>query len=71
MKKWVLQSTSDEAFFAMTEEEFEERSRRLTYKVFNGIVDEEVIAYRERSYRRDVETHGKEKADEIKRMFGE
>jgi hypothetical protein len=71
MKKWVLQSASDEAFFAMTEEEFEERSLRLDFKVFNGIVDEEIIAYRERGYRRDVETHGKEKADEIKRMFGE
>jgi len=25
MKKWVLQSTSDDAFFAMTDEEFDER----------------------------------------------
>ncbi len=71
MKKWVLQSASDEAFFAMTEEEFEERSLRLDFKVFNGIVDEEVIAYRERGYRRDVEKYGQECADEIKRMFGE
>jgi hypothetical protein len=70
MKKWVLQSASDEAFFAMTEEEFEERSLRLDFKVFNGIVDEEIIAYRERAYRKEVEKYGKESADEMKRIFG-
>jgi len=51
MKKWVLQSASDETYLKMTEEEFEERITRLDFKRLNGIMDEEVIAANERGYR--------------------
>lgn len=63
MEKWVLQSTSDEAFFAMTREEEDERSNRLAFKSLNGIVDEEVIAADERHYRNSELLFGKEYAD--------
>lgn len=48
MNKWVLQSTCDEAFFAMTQEEEDERCNRLAFKALNGIVDEEVLAAEKR-----------------------
>ena len=51
MKKWVLQSASDETYLKMTEEEFEERITRLDFKRLNGIMDEELIAANERGYR--------------------
>ena len=51
LQKWVEQSTSDEAFFTMTEEEFDERSDRLAHKTLNGIIDAEVIAADERAYK--------------------
>lgn len=71
MKKWVLQSTSDEAFFAMTDEEFDERCNRLDFKSLNGIVDEEVLADKERYYKRLAKKCGQEYADEERAMFGD
>lgn len=63
MKKWVLQSISDEAFFGMTEEEFNERSNRLAFKELNGIVDAEVTASKLRFYKNQVASRGQEEAD--------
>ena len=60
MKKWVLQSASDETFFAMTDEEFDERCNRLDFKSLNGIVDEEVLADKERYYKRLAKKCGQE-----------
>jgi hypothetical protein len=71
MKKWVLQSTSDEAFYAMTDEEFDERCNRLAFKTLNEIVDEEVIANKERHYRRVAEKYGQDYADKERTMFGD
>jgi hypothetical protein len=71
MKKWVLQSTSDEAFFAMTDEEFEERSNRLAFKAIHGIVDEEVIAANERGYRTMEKLVGKKIALKARKIFGD
>ena len=71
MKKWVLQSTSDDAFFAMTDEEFDERCNRLAFKALNGIVDEEVIADKERHYKRLAKNYGQEYADKERAMFGD
>jgi hypothetical protein len=63
MEKWVLQSTSDEVFFGMTEEEFDERSSRLAFKELNGIVDAEVIASKLRNYKTKISLLGQEAAD--------
>ncbi len=71
MKKWVLQSTSDEAFFAMTDEEFDERCNRLAFKALNGIVDEEVIAANERGYRTLEKLGGKKSALMARKLFGD
>ena len=51
LQKWVEQSTSDEVFFAMTEEEHDERANRLAHKTLNGIIDAEVLAADERTYK--------------------
>lgn len=73
MKKWLLQSTSDEAFFAMTREE-DERCNRLAFKAQKGIVDDEVIAADERHYRNNELLFGKEHANKLRErdlaMFG-
>jgi len=71
IEKWVLQSTSDEAFFGMTEEEFEERSERLSYKMLNHIMDEEVIASKERGHKSSVMLHGKDYSDQMEKAFFE
>jgi hypothetical protein len=63
MKKWVLQSTSDEVFFGMTEEEFNERSNRLAFKELNGIADAEVTASKLRFYKNQVALRGQVEAD--------
>jgi hypothetical protein len=69
MTKWVLQSTSDEAFFGMTEEEFDERCNRLAFKTLNGIIDEEVVAADRRAIDSIVKLYGEDRANEIKRLF--
>ena len=69
LQKWVEQSTSDEAFFAMTEEEFNERANRLANKVLNGIKDAEVIAADERVYKRMAKLNGEEYANKVRKMF--
>lgn len=69
MKKWVLQSTSDDAFFGMTEEEFNQRANRLAFKELNGIIDEEVIASKERHYRNMITLYGKNEADKMRRKY--
>ena len=71
LQKWVEQSTSDEAFFAMTDEEFDERANRLANKVLNGIKDAEVIAADERVYKRMTKLLGEEYANKIRKMFGD
>jgi hypothetical protein len=63
MEKWVLQSISDEAFFGMTEEEFDRRCNRLAYKELNGIEDAEVIASKLRYYKNKVALLGQGDAD--------
>ena len=71
LQKWVEQSTSDEAFFAMTEQEFDERANRLAYKVLNGIKDAEVVAADERVYKRMAKLYGEEYANNTRKMFGD
>ncbi len=55
----------DKAFFAMTDEEFDERANRLSYKALNGIKDEETIGATLRVYRNWVLLFGKDKAIEM------
>ena len=55
----------DLKFFAMTNDEFNERADRLAYKALNGIVDEETIAATERTYRNWVLLYGKEEAERL------
>ncbi len=71
LQKWVEQSTSDEAFFAMTEEEFNERANRLANKVLNGIKDAEVIAARERGYKNIAMLDGEDYANKLRNIFGD
>ncbi len=71
LQKWVEQSTSDEVFFAMTEEEFEERAYRLDFKSLNGIIDAEVIAARERGYKNIAMLDGEEYANKVRKIFGD
>lgn len=71
MKKWVEQSTSDEVFFSMTDEERDTRTDRLAHKALNGIVDEEVIAANERAYKNMEELFGKFCTKQIRKMFGD
>jgi hypothetical protein len=52
----------DKAFFAMTDEEFDERANRLANKALNGIKDEETIGATLRVYRNWVLWFGEEKA---------
>lgn len=55
----------DLKFFAMTNDEFNERADRLAYKALNGIVDEETIAATERTYRNWVLLYGKKEAERL------
>jgi hypothetical protein len=55
----------DKAFFAMTDEEFDERANRLAYKALNGIKDEETINATLRVYRNWVLWFGEEKAKKM------
>ena len=71
LQKWVEQSTSDELFFGMTDEEFDERANRLANKVLNGIKDADVIAANERSYKSMAMLNGEEYANKIRKMFGD
>ncbi len=71
LQKWVEQSTSDEVFFAMTEEEFEERADRLDFKSLNGIIDAEVIAARERGYKNIAMLDGEDYANKVRKIFGD
>ncbi len=41
----------DLKFFAMSDDEFDERSNRLMFKTLNGIVDDEVIESFKRTFR--------------------
>jgi hypothetical protein len=41
----------DLKFFAMSDDEFDERSTRLMFKTLNGIVDDEVIESFKRTFR--------------------
>ena len=69
--KWVEQSISDEAFFAMTEEELDERANRLAKKVLNGIKDADVIAANERSYKSMAMLFGEKYAIKVRKMYGD
>ena len=71
LQKWVEQSTSDELFFGMTDEEFDERANRLANKVLNGIKDAEVIAADERVYKRMTKLFGEEYTNKVRKMFGD
>ena len=55
----------DLKFFAMTNDEFNERADRLAYKALNGIIDEETIAATERTHRNWVLLYGKEEAERL------
>lgn len=65
---------NDMKFFAMTDEEFDERANRLANKALNGIVDEETIEATNRVYRNWELLFGKEEAERLiaidKKMFG-
>jgi hypothetical protein len=52
----------DKAFFAMTDEEFDERANRLAFKTLNGIRDEETEESTLRVYRNWVLRYGKDEA---------
>ena len=55
----------------MTEEEFNQRANRLAFKELNGIIDEEVIASKERHYRNMIMLFGEKEAEEMRLKYTE
>jgi hypothetical protein len=63
-KQFATELNEDDLkFYAMSDEEFDERANRLAYKALNGIVDEETIEATNRVYRNWELRFGKEEAE--------
>ena len=75
-KEFAVELNEDDIkYFAMTDEEFDERANRLANKALNGIIDEETIGAKQRVYRNWELLYGKEEAEKRiasdKQIFGE
>jgi hypothetical protein len=70
-EQFLRQSTDDETFFSMTEEEFDARANRLAFKSLNGIVDAETKAADERAEKSMRKFFGVKKATDFSKRGNE